>query len=161
VYSFRVAIGGHRLFRPPYAASAPPRLFWVLAQSIGVHSWITHSFRPSGRSQHSSIFQAAAINGEKWLLVTVTGNGGTLQNHTGLTNLLRLADEVGGCDRSSLMAQPTTQPEPVTAFLEPSQQLQTQVSDWIFRIPSPRKRAAAPAVAVLDRICATARGRYG
>jgi hypothetical protein len=59
------------------------------------------------------------------------------------------------------MAQPTTQPEPVTAFLEPSQQLQTQVSDWIFRIPSPRKRAAAPAVAVLDRICATARGHYG
>jgi Bacterial Ig-like domain (group 3)/NHL repeat len=55
------------------------------------------------------------------------------------------------------MAQPTTQSEPVTAFLEPSQQLQRQVSDWIFRITSPRKRAAAQAVAVVDHICATAR----
>jgi hypothetical protein len=32
------------------------------------------------------------------------------------------------------MAQPTTESERVTAFPEPSQQLQTQVSDWIFRI---------------------------
>ena len=32
------------------------------------------------------------------------------------------------------MAQPTTESERVTASPEPSQQLQTQVSDWIFRI---------------------------
>jgi hypothetical protein len=32
------------------------------------------------------------------------------------------------------MAQPTTESERVTACPEPSQQLQTQMSDWSFRI---------------------------
>jgi hypothetical protein len=59
------------------------------------------------------------------------------------------------------MAQPTTESEPVRAFLEPSQQLQTHVSDWRLRITPPRKRAAAQAVAVVDRIRATARGHCG
>jgi sugar lactone lactonase YvrE len=55
------------------------------------------------------------------------------------------------------MAQPTTEPGPVTACCEPSQQLQTQVSDWSFRIAPPSRRAGAQAVAVVDRVCATAR----
>jgi hypothetical protein len=38
--------------------------------------------------------------GKTGLMVNVTGNGGTLQNHTVLRNLLRFADEAGGCDRS-------------------------------------------------------------
>jgi sugar lactone lactonase YvrE len=55
------------------------------------------------------------------------------------------------------MAQPTTGSEPVSAFLEPSEQLQTQVSDRSFRITPPRKIAAAQAVAIVNRICASAR----
>jgi hypothetical protein len=73
------------------------------------------------------------VTGQRGLLVHVSSNGETLQNHTGLTNPPRLADEVGGCDRSSLMDRPTTESEAVTSFRESSQQLQTQVSDCSFR----------------------------
>jgi hypothetical protein len=39
------------------------------------------------------ISHAVAVNGEKGLLVTVTDNGGLLQIHTAVRNLLRPADE--------------------------------------------------------------------
>jgi hypothetical protein len=55
------------------------------------------------------------------------------------------------------MAQPTTEPGRVTAFLELSQQLQTQVSDRSFRITPPSTRAGAQALAVVDHNCATGR----
>jgi hypothetical protein len=55
--------------------------------------------RPSGRSQHTSISHAVAINGEKGLLVIVTGNERTLQNHTAERTLLRAADD--GAQRES------------------------------------------------------------
>jgi hypothetical protein len=54
---------------------------------------------------------AKPVNGKGESLVNVTGNEGTLQNHTGLSNLLKSADEVGGCDRSSSWLYPTTESE--------------------------------------------------
>jgi hypothetical protein len=59
------------------------------------------------------------------------------------------------------MARLTTESGPVTACCEPSQQLQTQVSDWNFRITPPSKRAEVQALAVVDGTCATGRRRSG
>jgi hypothetical protein len=47
----------------------------------------------SERLQHTPVSHTVAVNGEKWLLLTVTGNERTLQNYTALRNLLRYADE--------------------------------------------------------------------
>jgi sugar lactone lactonase YvrE len=70
------------------------------------------------------------------------------------------------------MARTTAESERITAFSEPRQQLQRQVSDGIFRPfltaplsasifalagTPPRKRGLAKAVAVVDRVCTTAR----
>lgn len=73
-----------------------------------------------------------AVNDEKGLLVTVTGNGGLLQNHTAVRNLLKFVDEAEG-EIGVTQGSSRHKSDLLRRFVSQSQNFKPDVSDWIFR----------------------------